>query len=306
MMACEQGAEAMDASDLKVFEAVVRLGSMSRASQELNTVQSNVTTRIRALEEELGVELFHRTNRGVTPTPAAKRLLPYSTIVARVLADARRAAMDDGTPAGPLVVGSLETTAAMRLSPVLARYTAAYPDVDLTLRTGTSCELVDQVLARQLDGAFVCGPVEHPAMAEDVYFDEELVVLTAPGVSDLEAYLARPNLKIIVLRAGCSYRLILEGLLAKRGIVGFKVLEFGTPESIFATVSAGLGLTLFPKQLVGAVWPETRVAMHCLDDDQGMVKTVFIRRRDTYASSALGAFLDIARAEWQPAQMAAE
>jgi LysR family transcriptional regulator, cell division regulator len=152
----------------------------------------------------------------------------------------------------------------------------------------------------------VCGPVDHPAMAEDVYFDEELVVLTAPGVGDLNAYLAQPNLKIIVLRAGCSYRLILEGLLAKRGIVGFKVLEFGTPESIFATVSAGLGLTLFPEQLVGAVWPEGRVAMHRLDDDQGMVKTVFIRRRDTYASSALGAFLDIARAEWQPAQMAAE
>lgn len=296
----------MDASDLRMFEAVARLGNMSRASDALNTVQSNVTSRIRALEEELGVALFYRTNRGVSLTPAGKRLLPYAAIVARTLADARRAAMDDGTPAGPLVVGALETTAAMRLSPVLAGYMASYPDVDLTLRTGTTCELVDQVLDRQLDGAFVCGPVNHAELEEEVIFDEELVILTALSITDLARYLTNPNLKVIVLRAGCSYRLILEGVLAQRGIVGFRVLEFGTLESIFNCVSAGLGLTLLPKRLVGTVWPESKVAIHDLDRDQGLVATVFIRRRDTYASSALSAFLSVARAEWEPARAAAE
>src|SRR5690606_34382871 len=99
----------MDAADLKVFEAVVRLGSMSRASEELHTVQSNVTTRIGALEQDLGVKLLIRTNRGVIPTAAGKRLLPYTASVARLLADARQAVLDNGTPAGPLTVGTLET-----------------------------------------------------------------------------------------------------------------------------------------------------------------------------------------------------
>ena len=58
----------MDASDLKIFEAVARLGGIGRAAQELHTVQSNVTTRIRLLEQELGTPLFERHARGVTPT----------------------------------------------------------------------------------------------------------------------------------------------------------------------------------------------------------------------------------------------
>jgi DNA-binding transcriptional LysR family regulator len=296
----------MDAADLKLFETVVRLGSMSRASAEFHTVQSNVTARMQALEHQLGVKLLLRTNRGVSPTPAGKRLLPYAAVIARVLADARQAALDNGTPAGPLTVGTLETTAAIRLSPVMARYTSTYPDVDLTLRTGTTCELIDQVLDRQLDGAFVCGPVNHTALAQEVFFDEELVVLTASDVKDLGAYLRRPNLKIIVLRAGCSYRLILEAVLARRGIVGFRLLEFGTLESIFSTVSAGLGLTLFPRRLVGSACAEGRVAIHPLKGSESRVQTVFVRRHDTYASSALAGFLDAARTTWEASKVAAE
>lgn len=296
----------MDATDLKFFEAVVRLGSMSRASTELNTVQSNVTGRIKALETELGTALLFRTNRGVSPTPAGRRLLPYAAEIARVLSDARQAVLDDGTPGGPLVIGTLETTAAMRLSPVMAKYTASYPEVDLTLRTGTTCELIEQVLDRQLDGAFVCGPVNHSFLAEEFFFDEELVVLTAPEVIDLDIYLARPKLSVIVLRAGCSYRLILEAALARRGVVGFRVLEFGTLESIFSTVSAGLGLTLFPRRLVGSACPEGRVAVHSLGGSEGRVQTVFVKRHDTYESSALTRFLDAARLTWEHGQMAAE
>src|SRR5689334_14215676 len=102
----------MDASDLKVFEAVARLGGMSRAAAELNTVQSNVTARIRALEEELGTALFERHSRGASLTRAGQRLLPYADRVARLLAEAQSAAKDEGTPRGLLTVGSLETTAA--------------------------------------------------------------------------------------------------------------------------------------------------------------------------------------------------
>src|SRR5262245_22521078 len=87
----------MDAGDLRVFEAVARLGGMNRAASELHTVQSNVTARIRALEEELGHPLFERHSRGVSLTAAGKRLLPYAAQVKQVIEDARRAVADDGT-----------------------------------------------------------------------------------------------------------------------------------------------------------------------------------------------------------------
>src|SRR5271166_512860 len=222
----------VDASDLKLFLTVARTGSISRAAQELNTVQSNVTARLRALEERLETVLLERSHRGVILTAAGQRLLPYAECVGHLLDDANRAVRDDGQPAGPLVIGSLETTAALRLSPLLAHFAQTYPAVDLSLRTGTSCELIAQVLGRVLDGAFVCGPVDHSDLTAETMFAEELAILTAPSVADMASLLAKNDVKIIVLRAGCSYRLILEGWLARRGIVGVRVMEFGTLETI--------------------------------------------------------------------------
>jgi DNA-binding transcriptional LysR family regulator len=290
-----RGTWKMDAADLRVFQSVAVTGSMNKAALELSTVQSNVTARIKSLEDEVGFALFERTNRGVTLTAAGWRLLPFAARAARLLDDARRAVADEGTPSGALVVGSLETTAALRLSPILAEFAATYPAVDLSLRTGTSCELVDQVLDRSLEGAFVCGPVNHPDLLVEPFAREELVILTAPAVADFEILAAKPDLKIVVLRAGCSYRLRLEAMLARRGIVGVRQLEFGTLEAIISCVGAGLGVTLLPRALLGSVWQHGRVRIHPLPDDEGWVDTVFIRHREAYASSALRAFLDIAR-----------
>jgi DNA-binding transcriptional LysR family regulator len=152
----------MDAADLRFFETVARLGSMNRAAAELHTVQSNVTARIKALEADVDRPLFKRMTRGVSLTAAGHRLLPFATRAARLIEDAGKAVRDDGTPSGALTVGCLETTAALRLAPVLTDFIASHSAVDLSLKTGTSCELIEHVLRQQVDGAFVCGPVRHP------------------------------------------------------------------------------------------------------------------------------------------------
>jgi DNA-binding transcriptional LysR family regulator len=288
----------MDAADLRIFQAVALSGSMNRAAIELNTVQSNVTGRIRSLEDELGAVLFERTNRGVTLTNAGRRLLPFAARAARVLDDARRAVADEGVPSGTLIVGSLETTAALHLSNTIARFAAEYPTVDLSLRTGTTCELIEQVLDRRLDGAFVCGPVNHPDLKVEPFVSEELVILTAPSIADFDMMTAKSDLRIIVLKAGCSYRLHLEAILARRGIVGVRQLEFGSLETIISCVSAGLGVTLLPRALIGSVWEAGRVRVHPLPNNAGWVETVFVRHREAYASSALSAFLNFSRLEF--------
>lgn len=291
----------MDAADLRVFEAVARLGNMSRAAAELNTVQSNVTARIRQLEDELGTPLFQRHSRGAILTAAGRRLLPYAGRAQRLLEDARRAAVDEGKPKGQLSVGSLETTAALRLSPVLSTYAAAWPEVDLVLSTGTTCELIDAVLAHRLEGAFVCGPVDHPELQEQIVFREQLVVVTSPAVRSLDQLRPQVALKIVVLRAGCSYRQRLESILAARGIVGVRLLEFGTLDSILACVGAGIGVTLLPKVVVQPAARAGRVAFHALPKAEAEVDTVFIRRHDAFVSSALAAFLEHMR-EAEPAR----
>jgi DNA-binding transcriptional LysR family regulator len=296
----------MDLADLKMFEAVARTGGMNRAAAELNTVQSNVTARIRGLEEELGGPLFQRHSRGVALTPSGERLLPYARRIAWLVADAVRAARDDGTPRGPLTIGSLETTAALHLSPLFASYAAACPEVDITLRPGTTVELIEAVMQRRLEGAFVCGPVAHQSLVEQVMFREELVVLAAPGVASVEAATQGGIARIVVLRAGCSYRQRLEMVLARRGIAVPRLLEFGTLEAIFGCVAAGLGITLLPRALIGPVWQAGQVSVHRLPRDEAMVTTVFIHRREAHLSSALRAFLDHVRRGATAATTAAE
>jgi DNA-binding transcriptional LysR family regulator len=297
----------MDSNDLRIFEAVARLGGMSRAAEALNTVQSNVTARIRALEAALGEALFERHSRGVALTAAGHRLLPYAERVGVLLADAARAVCDDGTPAGPLIIGALETTAALRLSPLLAAYVRAWPQVDLSLRTGTTAELIDAVLQHDIEGAFVCGPVTHPDLRTEPVFREELVLMSAPSAEDPVATSATGNARIAVLRAGCAYRRRLEDILSRRGVVATRTLEFGTLEAVIAAVSAGLAVTLLPRALIGRVWGADCVATHRLPTEEAMVETLFIRRRDAHQSSALAAFLKTTRNhpfEADPAQAA--
>jgi DNA-binding transcriptional LysR family regulator len=280
----------MDAKDLATFEAVARLGGMGRAARELNTVQSNVTQRVRRLEEALGVTLFERSRSGARLTNAGERLMPYAARVEALLDEAGRVARDDGAPRGTLTIGSLETTVALRLSPLLATYARAHPGVDLVLRTGTTAEMVERVLARDIEGAFVCGPVVHPQLVSTPAFVEELALLTAPGETSVAAALNRPDLRLVILRAGCSYRQRLEEVLARRGVVGLRRLEFGTLEAILGAVAAGLGITLMPRGLVGPVWRGTKVRAHRLPAGEAKVQTVFVRRRDMLPSSALLAF----------------
>ena len=284
----------MDISDLRLFETVARLGGMNRAAAELNTVQSNVTARVKALEEELGAPLFERHARGVTLTAAGHRLMPYAIRARQLLDEARRAFRDDGRPHGGLTIGSLETTAALRLSARLSDYVAAYPEVDLVLRTGTTCELIREVLEHRLEGAFVCGPVDHPELEERLAFREDLALLTSPLVQDLDGLFAARSLKIVVLRAGCSYRQRLEEMLARQGVGEVRMLEFGTIEAILGCVAAGIGVTLLPRSLARAAEREGRIAIHDLPRAEARVDTLFIRRRDAFVSSALSAFLDCA------------
>lgn len=268
---------------------------MNRAAAELHMVQSNVTARIRVLEDEVGVPLFERSSRGVVLTAAGQRLLPYVAKLAALLRESQQAARDDGTPRGSLRIGSLETTAALRLPPILSAYAQAYPAVDLVLTTGTSAALVEDVLEHRLDGAFVAGPAQHSDLAEEAVFREELMVVTAPSVRHPAELERQPHLKIIVFRRGCAYRLRLETLLARRGIQTAQPLEFGSLEAIIGCVAAGVGITMLPKAVVAPYLREGQVAAHELPPEQARVDTVFIRRHASHLTSALSAFLTIAR-----------
>ncbi|WP_110950162.1 LysR substrate-binding domain-containing protein [Pseudomonas bohemica] len=287
----------MDVIDLKVIDAVARHGSMNKAAVELNTVQSNVSSRIRSLEDELGVSLFQRSAKGVQITPAGRRVLPYAARLSKLLSDASAAARDDGKPSGVLEIGTLETTLALRLPLLIARFAQAYPDVRPLVRTGTTSSLIQGVVECKLEGAFVAGPVSHPELQVETVFHEELVLVTSRAVRALEAVKAITQLKTVVFRVGCSYRQRLDALLASLGMLAPEPLEFGSIDAIIACVSAGVGVTLLPRGVVATAWREGLIAVHEIPSVFAQVETVFVRRIDGHFSSALATFLDSVHAE---------
>src|SRR4029453_7681887 len=140
------GAFPVELTDLMTFSAVARTGGITRAAEALNTVQSNVTQRVKALEAEIGTALFERHSRGMTLTGAGRRLLPYAQRMAPLAREAVLAAGEDGEPKGPLAVGSMGPPAAVRLPSLLAEFHRRFPAVRLSLRTSPTADLVAAVL----------------------------------------------------------------------------------------------------------------------------------------------------------------
>jgi DNA-binding transcriptional LysR family regulator len=284
----------VELTDLLTFSAVARTGGITRAAEELNTVQSNVTQRVKALEAEIGTALFERHSRGMTLTGAGRRLLPYAQRMAALSREAMIAARDDGEPKGPLAIGSLETTAAVRLPMLLAEFHRRFPAVRLTLKTATTADLVAAVLDGAIDGAFVAGPIEHADLTATLAFREELVLASAKRFNNLAALRAgtpESGPTALVFRTGCTYRQRLEQLFSDFGWPSAARFELGTLDGMIGCVAAGMGVTLLPRAVVERSDQRKEVNIHTLDTSWSRVDTLFIQRRSAHQYSALSGFV---------------
>lgn len=281
----------MEVGDLTTFAAVARCAGITKAAKELHTVQSNVTSRIKALEDEVGVPLFERHSRGVALTSAGMRLLPYASRAVALLQEAAANARDDGQARGPLVIGSMETTIAVRLPEILGQFNARHPAVELVVRTGPTAELIQSVVDNEVDGAFVAGPIDHPRLKAEKIFDEELVLVTSRRWPHLAALRneAAP-LTALMFRAGCSYRQRLEQLLVQLGRPSYRRLEFGTLEGILGCVGADVGVTLLPRYVVARSFAHEQLVVHEIDASISRAPTLLVTRRDAFESTAMRMF----------------
>src|SRR5215471_13093981 len=170
----------IDLTALEIFKAVAEHGGITKAAVRLHRVQSNVTTRVKQLEERLGARLFFRQRRRLVLSPDGKRLLEYADRLLRLSSEAE-AAIRSGAPHGVLRMGALESVAATRLPPILSRYHRAYPDVRIELVTGTTGALIGRVLDDEVEAALVAEPFTADDLETLPAFVEELVLITPQG-----------------------------------------------------------------------------------------------------------------------------
>lgn len=241
----------MDLSSLEIFRAVAHEASVTRAAQQLQRAQSNVTTRIRQLEEDLGVELFLRDGKRMSLTERGSEFLAYAEQLL-ALADEARQSMHPAEPGGRLRLGSMESTAASRLPALLASYHKACPRVALEVSTGTSRVLFDGVRARRLDCALVAagpgwaGELDGSGLRGEPLFREELLMILPaehPPVHDV----AEVRLRTLAgFARGCTYRQLAEDSLG----TPLTVQEVGSYHAILACVAAGACVGVLPRSVL--------------------------------------------------------
>ena len=284
----------MNTNDLRIFEAVALHSSFTRAAEAMFTVQSNVTARIRSLEEEFGTPLFERNAKKVALTPAGQVLMQYAKEIAHLLDEAKKEIKNIDVLTGSLKIGCIETTMALRIPKILHDFGVAYPHVELEFKSAMRPELVQDVLDYRLDAAFVSGPISVSGLMQEIIHEEQLVILAQEKATSLLSELSHQAApKIIVFDQGCVFRERLESLLSAKGIVQYKPIVVNSIEGIVNFVEAGLGISMLPRQIITSYYAARKIKTFALSKSIGTMTTVLISRSNRRPSKLMKVFIDM-------------
>jgi DNA-binding transcriptional LysR family regulator len=271
----------MDLRALQIFKAVVDEGGVSRAAERLHCVQSNVSTRIRQLEEMLEARLFERVGKRLTVTPRGVMLHGYAQRLLELAEEAKQAVSGCGTMYGELRIGVNSPTAASRLPQALTDFHRHHPVIQLRVVAAATDSIVRDVLARKLDMGLVVGPVDHPELMQTEISDDELVVLTDVNAQDIRSAHDVRNMTVISLRNDRVYRERMLRWMEEANLPVSRSLELDTAQAVMSCVGDGLGMAIMPRTLVEKWGFSNQVRCHPLSKKFSHAKTVMIWRTDS-------------------------
>lgn len=280
--------------DLPVFLTVARQGNMTKAAAVLNTVQSNITSRIQRLEDQLGATLVVRSSRRLRLTPEGEALMPFALRLEELCCDIHKQfGHDERPPSGSIRIGSIETFAASHLVGLIAGFTEGHPAVDISVETGGTNSLWEKLLKSELDIAFVSRRANESAFFEEKVFEDELVVVARTSFASLSdlADSRSGKLKILVQRSGCSFTARLTDYLREAGAPERPMHAVGTLEGVIGSVRAGGGIAVLPRSYLDSVPGTQELSQIALPEKFRMVETFVVVQRWKLPIRLLDAFV---------------
>jgi len=262
----------MDYLLLKTFLTVIDTGSFSKAANTLNCVQSNITARIKRLETQFEQTLFERHKSGVRTTDFGRELEQQALRLVSAHEQAERELMDVAGKSAKLRLGSMETTAGARLPALLKWLADEYPAAQMSLYPAPTGDLTAMVWERQLDAAFVAGPIDAKRFHNVAAFDEQLMLATPTH--------SREGLPLLAFRAACSYRHIANEWLRIQGMSDTNIIEMGTLDGMLGCVEAGMGFAIFPHSALKTYRHFVNITFTALDAPLANTTTYLIWRND--------------------------
>ncbi|HZP16481.1 MAG TPA: LysR family transcriptional regulator [Terriglobales bacterium] len=249
----------MEISQVETFLAVATFGGFHRAAEALRVSQPAVSSRIKALEESLGVLLFVRNRNTLTLSSAGRVLRPYAEQLLKTASVARQAVheLQPGSDT-PLQIAAGLSISVYFLPDVLKKFQQAFPAVNISIRPGHSKEVLEMVLNEEAEIG-LARSLQHPEVETITLRDDPLILVRHPGTGAPRSQRAKleevAGWPLIFYERGSSDWTLTRSLFRHAGLVPNVALEVDTIETAKRMVERGLGLAFLPLMAVG---PEIR------------------------------------------------
>ncbi|HJE02860.1 LysR family transcriptional regulator [Aliarcobacter thereius] len=231
----------MDSNLLKIFIEVANEKSISKAANKLGFAQSNVTSRIKQLENSIDTILFHRVPSGIILTKEGEKLYSYALDIVKKI-DFAKYEMQNMKTQINLTIGSTESYASTKLINFLIQLNNDFPNINLELITNTTKETIKNLLEYRVDIAFISGNPNNNDLLILNKIDEEIVLAESKEKTP-------PNV-LITFKNGCAYNDFSKNYLKNISNNDFKHFQFGNYETILACIKAGMGKSFLPISII--------------------------------------------------------
>ena len=288
----------MEVRQLQIFCALAEELNFTRTAERVHTVQSNVTSQIKALEDELGVQLFDRLGRRVALTDAGQRFHPFARQALATMEQGQQAVQVGAEPSGPLRIAAPESVLTYRLPSVVRAFRQHYPRVELIFRPHTGSTVPGELDAGRVDLAFhMVEELPSPSMRSHPLQRERIFLLSEPRHA-----LARQRTvkaadlagqSFLLTESGCGYRSKFERILAMHKIRLGNVTEFSSVEAIKECMAAGMGIGLLPAMAVSREIRRSILKPLAWAGPSLDIVTHLVWHQDKWVSPAMSAFRDL-------------
>jgi DNA-binding transcriptional LysR family regulator len=286
---------------LQCFIAVLEEGGFKRATARLGITQPALSYQIKRLEEELGVQLFHRLPGGITPTDSGRVLLEHAHHVISTVHEAHQAVreLSEGV-AGEIRIGTIKCVGTYVLPRLLWEIRGKHPMVRPRLQYRSSEELLESVASKELDVALVADPAADRRLNYELAFEEQISLVAAPGhplygrpsvaISDLK------DVQFVALSAQSSTGALIQRYIDRLGITIVPSFSTDDVETVKMMVEERMGVAFLPDMVTSSdvAGDGPRLTRTALEPPLS-VRLFVITRRDSHRSLALDAFLDAVR-----------
>lgn len=245
----------MEISQVETFLAVATFGGFHRAAEALRVSQPAVSSRIKALEQSLGVMLFVRNRNALTLSSAGRILRPYAEQLLKTASVARQAVhqLEPGSDT-PLQIAAGLSISVYFLPDVLKKFQQEFPNVNISIRPGHSKEVLEMVLNEEAEIG-LARSLQHPEVETIPLRDDPLILVTHATQAAAKTRKVRleqvATWPLIFYERGSSDWTLTRGLFRHAALVPNVALEVDTIETAKRMVERGMGLSFLPLMAVG-------------------------------------------------------